>query len=321
MQWNKTELLAATPALDWQTLSAAKTEQWQAYCKHYRLEFEQALQHSAGKAQLGGFDIVVQHWKVAKPKGVALLVHGYYDHVGLYRSLIDFCLQQQLDVVCFDLPGHGLSSGEVATIDDFRQYDDVFSEMLTLVQQLQQPIYVFGQSTGGAIILHYLLTRGVRQVDSPFQQVYLLAPLVRPTGWRTGRWLHTLLHRFIKQLKREFKPNSADSEFLRFISELDPLQPKFLSVRWVGALKRWIPMIESQPATDVAVYLVQGDCDRTVDWQHNLPLLKLKFPRQQLLMLPGGQHHLVNESEFNQQKMYQQMSLWLQSGQDNQPAN
>lgn len=313
MQWDKSALLAGTPMLDWQALSPALSDQWRAYCEHYRLTFEQASQHSAGTAQLGGFDIVVQYWQVSQPKGLALLVHGYYDHVGLYRSLIEFCLSQQLDVVCFDLPGHGLSSGEVATIDDFRQYDDVFSQMVGQVQQLQLPIQVFGQSTGGAIILHYLLTRGLRQVDSPFAQVTLLAPLVRPMGWRTGKWMHALLHRFVKQLKRKFKPNSADAEFLRFIAELDPLQPRFLNVRWVGALKRWIPMIESQAATDIRVNIVQGDRDQTVDWRHNLQVLQQKFPQQRLLMLPGGQHHLVNESADNQRKMYQQLAAWLQA--------
>ncbi|GGY50830.1 hypothetical protein GCM10011297_24640 [Bacterioplanes sanyensis] len=311
MQWDKTTLVADTPTLDWQALSPALSEQWRAYCDHYRLAFSQAHQHSAGKAQLGGFDIVVQYWQVQQPKGVALLVHGYYDHVGLYRSLIEFCLSQQLNVVCFDLPGHGLSSGEVASIDDFRQYDDVFSQVLSQVAQLQLPIHVFGQSTGGAIILHYLLTRGIRQIDSPFAQVNLLAPLIRPTGWRSGKWIHGLVHRFVRQIKRKFKPNSANAEFLRFVAELDPLQPRFLSVRWVGALKRWIPMIESQPATDVAINIVQGDCDRTVDWRHNLQVLEQKFPRQRRLMVAGGQHHLVNESAYNQRLMFDQLAEWM----------
>ncbi len=33
----------------------------------------------------------------------------------------------------------------------------------------------------------------------------------------------------------------------------------------------------------------------TVDWQHNLQVLRGKFDQPQILMLPKGRHHLANE--------------------------
>jgi len=41
---------------------------------------------------------------------------------------------------------------------------------------------------------------------------------------------------------------------------------------------------------------VQGQADMTVDWEHNLGVLKAKFDRPQVLMLPEARHHLANET-------------------------
>lgn len=41
--------------------------------------------------------------------------------------------------------------------------------------------------------------------------------------------------------------------------------------------------------------IVQGEEDMTVDWQHNLQVLRGKFDRPEVLMLKQGRHHLANE--------------------------
>ena len=41
--------------------------------------------------------------------------------------------------------------------------------------------------------------------------------------------------------------------------------------------------------------IVQGEEDMTVDWQHNLQVLRGKFDRPEVLMLKRGRHHLANE--------------------------
>ena len=91
----------------------------------------------------------------------------------------------------------------------------------------------------------------------------------------------------------------------------NPLQPHHLNVRWVSALKVWLPYVESLPPSSVMVNIIQGDADQTVDWQHNMKVLAEKFPNQRLKILPGGQHHLVNESPEQRQRIYQQLAEWL----------
>ena len=308
---NHPELNVSLPEFDWQNPAPTPTA-FAAYLRFYGLLFPEAHQHNAGRIQCGGYDLLIQRWVPAEPRGTALLLHGYYDHTGLCGSLIQFCLQQQLQVFIVDLPGHGLSSGEQASIGSFQEYDAIFS---LLVQQTQQysalPLHVFAQSTGGAIVVNYLLKRQLKPAQSPFTSINLLAPLVRPWGWAQVKLLQPLLGPFIRQLKRPFHPNSSDKNFLRFVKNTDPLQSRFLNLRWVRALRHWVPFIEALPASDLSINIVQGDNDHTVAWPHNLKILQEKFPHQRLLMLPTAQHHLINENEQLRTQMFAQLAQWL----------
>ncbi|EGH46593.1 hypothetical protein PSYPI_31521, partial [Pseudomonas syringae pv. pisi str. 1704B] len=54
----------------------------------------------------------------------------------------------------------------------------------------------------------------------------------------------------------------------------DPLQPLRLPTAWVGALAQWIVRVESAPRSLRSPLIIQGEADMTVDWSHNLAILK-----------------------------------------------
>lgn len=317
INWDAEELQHALKPLDWQGLPEVSPAQ-KRYLHYYGIDFSSSdnkVKQNIGSFSAAGYQLAGQVFHQENAKGTAIIMHGYYDHVGIYGSLIEFCLQQGWNVFTFDLPGHGLSTGERASISDFTEYDRVFCAALEQARALQTytmseslPLHAFGQSTGGAIIINYLLTRQIQQQNSSFASINLLAPLVRPCSWMSAKILHTLLRPFTKQIKRNFAMNSNDIEFLRFVAEQDPLQPLALSVRWVGALKKWVQMIEECEPSDLAINIVQGDQDSTVDWRHNMPLLLEKFPQRKLLMVKGGRHHMVNEDVERRRELYQ----WLE---------
>lgn len=309
MNWDRQTLIREFGDFNWQTLTDSNGPQTDAYKTFYKLNFGNAVHHHCGFMALGQFQIPVHYWRQLPSRGTALIVHGYYDHVGLYTSLIRFCLQQQLDVIAFDLPGHGLASGDPAAISDFQQYDEVFDQLLTQIQQhIPGPLFAFGQSTGGAILVNYLLKRRLTPDTSPFSDVFLLAPLIRPHGWRKARILHPLISKVIRHLRRGVVNSSTDQQFIEFVGSHDPLQAERLSVQWVGAMLKWVRFIESQPASQLSPMIVQGDHDQTVDWQHNMQVLQEKFPNRELVMIPDGRHHLVNDGADKQLIMYGQIS-------------
>ena len=267
-----------------------------AYQRFYGLDFPgRDLRNGLGRFEVDGYEVVCQFWWPPQARATLFLFHGFYDHTGLYRHVIEWALDQGFAVIACDLPGHGLSSGERASIKDFAEYQDtlqgLFAEARAL--DLPQPWHLCGQSTGGAIVIDHVLNAGA---SSPAQgQVILLSPLVRPRAWGWSQVSYYLLKPFVKAIARRFSENSNDPDFLPFL-QADPLQPLRLPTAWVGALARWIKRIEAAPGSTRRPLIVQGQADMTVDWQHNLAVLKAKFDRPQVLMLPEARHHLANET-------------------------
>ncbi|MDP2546981.1 alpha/beta hydrolase [Oceanobacter sp. 4_MG-2023] len=307
--WNSYPLRNALPdwRIRWQP--SAPEALTQAYRQYYRLPDVEAGQHRMGKLESAGFDIALQYWTCPDAVANLILVHGYYDHVGLYGSLIGFCRAQRLNLVAFDLPGHGLSSGEAARIDDFDQYETVFADVFQQAEQQLPalPWLAAGQSTGGAILASYLLKRHPVAGQSGPLLVWLLAPLLRPAGWRSGRWIHTLVHRFVARVPRRFVLNGNNRVFAEFVASSDPLQSRYLSVHWVTALKRWLGWIERRSPFDYPVRMIQGTADQTVDWRYNIPAYQRLFPALMLSRIVGAHHHLVNESPERLGNVYEVM--------------
>jgi len=220
-----------------------------AYQAYYGLDLRSRhprLQARLGSMAVDGRRLAVQAWLLPEARGSLLLMHGYYDHMGLYRHVVDWALGMGFSVLACDLPGHGLSEGERASIRDFAEYQAVFKGLLGQAAELDlaAPWHLCGQSTGGAILLDYLLHGGERP---ELGETILLAPLVRPRAWGWSKLSYRLLSPFVDSIPRRFSENSSDPQFLDFLREHDPLQPRTLPTAWVGALTRWVPRIERAP--------------------------------------------------------------------------
>lgn len=280
--------------------------QAQAYQRYYGLDLPARKVEPLrwlGRFEAAGFELVGQVWLPPKPVATLVLVHGFYDHMGLYRHVIDWALDQHYAVIACDLPGHGLSSGERASIDDFATYQQVLQALFEQARTLElpQPWHLCGQSTGGAIVIDHLLNAGRH---SPAQgHVILLAPLVRPRSWRWSKFSYRLLRPFVKGIERRFSENTNDPTFLPFL-QADPLQPRRLPTAWVGALVAWVKRIEAAPASGRRPLIIQGQSDMTVDWSHNLQVLQEKFANPEILLIPEARHHLANELPAIRQRFF-----------------
>ena len=284
------------------------------YLAGYGLDFVgrlniSGLLYSAGRLDFGGIQLSCHYWSRDESRGTVFLLHGYFDHVGLFGHLIQFYLEQGFCVFTYDLPGHGLSSGPPANIDCFSSYTKSLKRCLDWGKEnnLPEPWHLSGQSTGGAIITDLLAREGCTREQYPIGEVILLAPLVRPVKWKAKRLQYKLLHRFIDGVPRSRSRNSHDEEFLEFLNR-EPLQSKVLPIGWVGALDQWISWIENlKSVCDFEPLIVQGQEDGTVDWQHNLRVLKQIYKSIDVFYIPEGRHHLANEGTEYRERYYK----WL----------
>ncbi|QEA38475.1 alpha/beta hydrolase [Pistricoccus aurantiacus] len=265
----------------------------------------------AGFVDTPRYRLWCQVWGPPTPQGTVFVVHGYFDHLGLYGHLLELLLRRGWQVVLWDLPGHGLSSGAQATIDDFDDYGHCLHALKqrTIAMNLApRPWLGIGQSTGAAILATDALTS---LEPCPWAGLALLAPLVRPWGWNQARWLHLLAEPFINSLSRRYQANSTDQDFTNFLQNLDPLQADHLPVSWISAMRRWIPRLLALPPSQLPVLILQGEQDQTVDWSWNLEVLQHKFPQATLYQHPQARHHLVNEAEPIRQALFERLEAFL----------
>lgn len=274
--------------------AGAITPLMREFCRFYDIDFSTRapqVTYRSGRVNSGTFSLVLHRWLQPGASGNLLLVHGYFDHAGLYGKLIEFGLLNNCNVLIFDLPGHGLSSGEPAVIGDFGHYALAVSAVLEASRPPPDlPLWVIAQSTGCAALVEY-----ARRNAWPFAATVMLAPLLHPRGWRTGRALHALVRPFKAGLKRKFSANSSDPLFLDFLKR-DPLQSQHLSLAWVSALKQWLAGLQLADLGVGPALIVQGDADQTVEWRYNTRAYCELFPYSRIEMLSGARHQLANES-------------------------
>jgi alpha-beta hydrolase superfamily lysophospholipase len=285
-----------------------------SYRDHYSLIFDSDFTHRIGVFESEGFQLVAQHFQVPaeRCRGTAFLLHGYYDHGGLYGHLIRHLLHENLSVLIFDLPGHGLSSGEPASIDSFQRYCSAFLALCQLptVIDLPRPWFAIGQSTGSAVLMDSLLHNDLaNRVE--FKKLVLLCPLIYPAQWGKSKFLYYLASPFLDSVKRGFARNSHDEEFLDFLKHEDALQCRVLPTAWVGAMIDYHKRFQSSPERDFILNVVQGTEDGTVDWRKNLPLIEMKFKGTKSYLIEGARHHMVNESEDYRGTIFNQVSRIL----------
>jgi alpha-beta hydrolase superfamily lysophospholipase len=296
----------------------------QTYFHFYGLDFERRMpgvSHFFGHFSSGKYDIVAHYFSLdpvgndkentaaeKKAKGTCFLFHGYFDHSGLYANLIEYCLRRNLNVVIYDLAGHGLSTGERVSIPSFSEYLVVMRDALKLFADIApQPWHAIGQSTGCAMLMDYML----QELAPGFDKVVLLAPLLRAAEWRWIRVAYWVGQKFLERVPRKFGTNSSYKPFTHFIEHDDPLQTKYISVRWVDALLRWESRFEYFPALDKPILIIQGQRDTTVDWRYNIPAIRRKFPRAKYLPLQDAYHHLANETPEIRQKIEAAMDMYF----------
>ncbi|MFK7731358.1 MAG: alpha/beta hydrolase [Pseudomonadales bacterium] len=278
------------------------------YFQFYGIDFTSSfadLTHRFGTFKSGDFDLACHSFQRVGALSTAYVVHGYFDHAGLYKHVIQFLLERNVNVIAFDLPGHGLSTGPRASIGAFEDYVAALDECVKQsAQTTAQPTMFFGQSTGGAVIMQYLLDRRFDHLIAEPKHVVLLAPLVRPAKWSVLRFLFSVNRHLTDSMPRRFSNNSHDLEFLQFLRESDPLQYRGLPMQWLLAMKVWIRHFLSSPGSQLIPLVLQGEQDNTVDWKYNLKKIRSKFPSVKIKFLPDGKHHLANESVEIREQMF-----------------
>ncbi|TLS36943.1 alpha/beta hydrolase [Pseudalkalibacillus caeni] len=287
-----------------------KTADIEAYLDFYGFDLKDIDLHF-GKVDINETKIMAQIYVPRKSKGNIFLLHGYLDHVGTLKNVIKNLTKNHYTVISYDLQGHGLSGGDSASVADFSDYVKTLEKLISIAKnEMAEPFYIIGHSTGGAIAINYVL----KNHDHHFKKVLLIAPLVRSNHWNLTKLGFHLMEPipFLDDIRRKFRENSSDTAYISFMKN-DPLQPAAIPLQWIDALMNWNKEIQTYSPTNTSACVIQGDKDKTVDWKHNLAFINEKFTQLEEHHIKNGRHALLNEKKEIRENVYARILRFLES--------
>lgn len=236
--------------------------------------------------------IATYRWTGAHAK-LVFMVHGYLDNCAYLKPLERWYLNQGYDVVCMELPGHGNSSGPSADISDMSVYRDIY---LGVFPQLDMAGYqsttFIAHSTGNLGMIDYLLDGH----EHPFNQIVMVAPLVRSWMWWPSKMGYTLMGWAVQELPRRSiqHKNPAYIE----IYQQDPQPVTHSPTHWFGELVEW----NSKRADDgrqstEKIRVIFAEDDSVIDTRYNRQFMQGHFPNAEIVTIANSDHMLHYEED------------------------
>jgi len=94
-------------------------------------------------------------------KGLVLITHGMGEHANRYGHMANFFSKEGFTVIAFDIRGHGCSQGKRGHTPSYGHLmDDMERVYLKIKADYPSlPIFLFGHSMGGNLVLNFLLRK------------------------------------------------------------------------------------------------------------------------------------------------------------------
>lgn len=114
-----------------------------------------------------GASIAGLRWKVEQPKARLCVIHGLGEHGGRHEKMAEFMNEKGVDVWSIDNRGHGRNGGKRGCIPS---YEQLLLDVKTLIDTAAAekpacPVFLFGHSLGGNIVLNYILKQDVSRLS------------------------------------------------------------------------------------------------------------------------------------------------------------
>lgn len=254
------------------------------------------------------------HWSSRDPRGIVIITHGLGEHSAIYRSLAEYLVPAiGVDVLAFDLLGHGRSPGRRGHLVRYDQLIENLSDALRWASQERPdiPRFVLGHSNGGVIA-----TLAILREPSQADGLILSNPALR-LKYRPPRHKLALGHLLRIAAPWVTLGGPVPAEGL----SRDPLQqvtlqsdrlmhtrigaPLFFGMREAGRIA-----LERSGELDLPLLIVLGQDDPIIDPETGRSFFeRFGGTDKTLLDLPGFRHDPLFERDRG--TIYHRIASWL----------
>ena len=251
-------------------------------------------------AGAGGVQLRWFRWDAPASRATLLLVHGFGDHAGRYRDLWRILNARGITVVAYDQRGHGASPGRRGDVASFEPLLLDLDAAWERALQRPHPVFLYGHSFGGLVVMRWLQTRGARPAA-----VVLSAPWLA-TRMAVPRWKLAAARVLLRVAPGLPLPSGSDRpDFLTRDADraaeyvADRLVHHQVSARFHAATVAAQELAQAGPWPELPTLLVVPGDDRLVDadaaraWQR-------RHPGVEILVREQGRHELHNDVDREQ---------------------
>lgn len=257
--------------------------------------------------------IYAVHWPVPAARAVVCIIHGLGEHGGRYEHLARFFQENEIACFTYDRLGYGHSDGRRGDVEHFGHYLDSIGQLLQTAREHypELPIFPYGHSVGGALLLTYL-----KQREADIAGAIISAPYIRlafpppPIKIALGKAMRKIWPTFTQEAPLELNDLSRDPSIAPAYAA-DPLTHKRLSARTgIDLLELSEDLQQHGGHLKYPMLFTHGDRDKithhdgTRDYvaRHDGPDLQFKS-------WPGLYHELHNEPE--KEEVFEFVLNWL----------
>ncbi len=248
-----------------------------------------------------------------EPKAAVAMVHGFGEHARRYGALHRVLLDAGYAIGAADLRGFGRSPGARGHIDRWDDYRADADAIVGLAGSLApgRPVFLFGHSMGGLIVLDFALHR-----PDGLAGVIASGPALLPAGRRRAlkELAAVVLSRIVPRASAELglDPQGISSEPEEVAAYLaDPLVHGRASMRWGAEILRTMAATRERAAGFARpLLLVHGALDPI-----NAPEGSRAFhdacghPDRTLRLYPGCRHEVHHD--VGRRRMERDLLRWL----------
>jgi len=249
------------------------------------------------------------------PVAVLLFVHGLGEHIGRYDELFRSFREKQVSCIGFDLRGHGKSSGKRGHAGSYDHLLDDIGELLQWIKNsnTEIPLFLYGHSMGGNLVLNFLLRRNPENVRGGIVTSPWLRLKVKPSMLKTA--LAAVMHRLYPAWS---EGNALDPADLSRDPEVgkayanDPLVHDQISAGLFTDMMRagrWA--LDHADQLKIPVLLLHGEADPITSPDASHELAKGNPEQIEFRLFPGMRHETHHET--GREEVFQTQWQWLAS--------
>ncbi len=272
-------------------------------------------ENKAGDHFLKGYKdlkIYTHSWPVENPKALVLIVHGFAEHCRRYDHLASHLNQQNINCIGIDLYGHGQTEGLKGHVDKYDLFLDLLDQFKShaIAQFPNTPMFIYGHSMGGNIVLNYLFKRkpnfkGVI-VTGPWIDLAKPAPKIKVI---IGKALRNILPRMLQPTELQEHLLSRDQSVGEaYIA--DPLvQTKMSNALGIDILKAADYLRDYNGKTPTPLLIMHGDKDQIIAPGGSEELSNKISGDVSLKLWPEFYHEIQNE--IGKEEVFTFTSDWI----------